>query len=237
MKKSLLIFLGLVVTLFSSNRALAHRDDYINETFVYQTLSKGEFEPEYTLDFHHARKDRKDFFLNSLGFEYGITHAWMVDGIASLKTDTGGDNVFQRSRVETRYRFSEEGVGPIDIATSLEYEWENEEGGDQALIPRLVLSKDIIPKLNTTLNLFSEIGLSEAKIRAGYALAFRYPAQSFLRYGVELQGKHPSPNELLIVPQIWLAFRHEITWKFGAGAFLVSSRERFLARTVFEAEF
>jgi hypothetical protein len=234
---SLLIFsIFLIAGSALSRDGLAHRDDYINETFVFQTLAKGEFEPEYTLDFHKTKAD-SDFFSNSLAFEYGITNRWMIDGIGTLKTTTDGDNSFERSRVETRYRFGEEGQHPIDMAVSLEYEFENEGEKEHFLNPRIVFSKDITPKFNTTLNLFSELRVSDFHARAGYALAMRYPAESFLRYGIEIQGLHPDPNELLIIPQIWLAFPHEITWKLGSGIYVISAEERFFFRSTFEVEF
>lgn len=146
-------------------------------------------------------------------------------------------NHFARSRVETRYRFAEEGAHFIDLATSLEYEWENEDGGEHFISPRLVLSKDITEKLNTTLNLFAELRVSDPKARFGYALAARYPGESFIRFGAELQGLTPDPNELLVIPQIWFAFAHDITWKLGSGVYLISEEQRFFARTVLEAEF
>jgi len=236
--RSFLIFSIFLIVCFALSRdALAHRDDYINETFVFQTLAKGEFEPEYTLDFHKSKSD-PNFFANSLAFEYGITNRWMIDGIGTLKTTTDGQNSFHRSRVETRYRFGEEGEHLIDVAMSLEYEFESDVEKEHFLNPRIVLSKDIFPKLNTTLNLFSELRVADSfHARVGYALAMRYPAESFLRYGIEIQGLHPGPNELLIIPQIWLAFPHEITWKLGSGIYAVNSNEWFFFRSTFEVGF
>ncbi len=229
--------LCLMVGCVLARDASAHRDDYINETFVFQTLAKGEFEPEYTLDFHKARSG-PDFFLNSLAFEYGITNRWMIDGIGTLQTTTGAQNNFHRSRVETRYRFGEEGDHRADLALSLEYEFENETEKEHFLNPRIVLSKDILPQLNTTLNLFSQLRIADSfQARVGYAFAVRYPAEAFLRYGIEIQGLHPGPNELLIVPQIWLSFPHEMTWKLGSGIYAISAGERFFFRSTFEVEF
>ena len=233
----LLCFLFLIVCCALSRNAFAHRDDYINETFVFQTLTKGEFEPEYTLDFHTSKSD-VNFFANSLAFEYGITNRWMIDGIGTLQTTTDGHNSFHRSRVETRYRFGEEGEHPIDVAMSLEYEFENGGEKEHFLNPRIVLSKDLLPQLNTTLNLFSELRVADSfHARVGYAFALRYPAESFLRYGIEIQGLHPGPNELAIIPQIWFAFPHEITWKLGSGIYAVHPSERFFVRSTFEVEF
>lgn len=215
----------------------AHRDDYINETFVYQTIPRKAFEPEYWLDFHKSKSGGPNFFLNSLAFEYGMANHWMIDAIGTLKTTTDGDSSFQRTRFETRYSFSEEGHWPVDLAMSLEYELENDGEKEHFINPRIVLSKDLIPKLNTTLNLFANLRADSFKARAGYSMGARYPAEAFLRYGVELQGLHPDPNELVIIPQIWFSLPHEITWKLGSGISLVGTDERFFLRSVLEAEF
>ena len=234
-----IIFSLSTLVLFFPKLSYAHRDDYLNETFVFQTLHKGEFDPEYSFDYHHARSGHEHFFLNSLAFEAGLTHHLMIDGIATLRTTTSGENSFRRARAETRYRFGEEGDRFIDMATSLEYELENEDGEkEHFLSPRLVLSKDLTEKLNVTLNLFTELRVSESlKARAGYALAMRYPGAAFIRYGVEFQGMHPTPDELLVLPQIWFAFAHETTLKAGFGAYLVHPEEQFFTRLVLEKEF
>lgn len=236
MKAFILLF--FFFALLDSPSVWAHRDDYINESFVYETLPKNEFEIEYFLDFHKSKPNSDNFFLNSLAFEYGITNRWMVDGIGTVKTTTHGNNSFDRTRVETRYRFSEEGKQPVDVAVSLEYELENEEKIGHFINPRLVLSKDIIPKLNTTLNVFGELRVSQSfRARAGYALALRYPAEAFFRFGIEFQGLHPDPNEMIIVPQIWFALPHEITFKIGNGISLIGTEEQVFVRGVLEAEF
>lgn len=238
MKKRKVFFFLSILILCPWRNVSAHRDDYINETFVYLTLPQRAFEIEYWLDFHESRPGGESSFLNSLAFEYGITSHWMVDGIGTLKTTVDGDSSFGRTRLETRYRFAEEGAWPIDLATSLEYELENEEGREHFISPRLVLSKDLIPKLNTTLNLFTRLRVADDfKAQAGYSLAVRYPAEAFLRYGIEIQGLHPNPNELLIIPQIWFAFPRDITWKLGSGVSPIGTADRFFVRSVFEIEF
>lgn len=244
-QKVLLAFCALLLGIVTPEPVLAHEDDYLNETFVYQTIEEHEFEPEYGLEFGKTRGDGNSYFLNSLGFEYGITSRWMVDGEGVLRT-TEGDNSFQRAMTETRYRFAEEGQWPVDVAISLEYEFENEAGEDEFendaeqehfISPRLILSKDIFPKLNTTLNLFCELNISDSfGARAGYALGLSYPVDTALRYGLEVQGLHPSPNETRVIPQIWFSLPPDITLKLGVGVGFLDTEERFFVRGVVEFE-
>ena len=50
-----------------------------------------------------------------MAFEYGITSGWTIDGAAQWVRDPSGLG-FARFRAETRYRFSEEGQAPLDLA-------------------------------------------------------------------------------------------------------------------------
>lgn len=47
----MLLLLAIWSTLPSVS--FAHKDDYLNETFVYRTLDRGELELEYWFDYHH----------------------------------------------------------------------------------------------------------------------------------------------------------------------------------------
>src|SRR5262245_25990789 len=145
--------------------AFAHRDDYINETFVFQTLEAGEFEPELWLESAGETASQGSFRAIAGAFEYGITDHWMVDGFARWLDMGGVEDSFQRFRAETRVRFGEEGDRPVDLAASFEIEYEEadeEEPGEAppagtdwawTMTPRLVLSRDLGSDFNATLNL------------------------------------------------------------------------------------
>jgi len=219
--------------------AWAHRDDYVDETFVYMTLARHEFEIEEWAEFRDTPEHETHGWYTS-AFEYGVTSRWTLDGAAQF-VHQGGSLGFGRLRTETRYRFAEEGAWPLDLAVSAEYEHEaaRATGGESedVLTPRLVVSKDVIPDLNTTLNLDFPIPLSESGgATFAYALGARYPAESFVRVGSELKHQ-PSEHTATVFPQIWFALPHEVTVKAGCGIGLTDRTDRFVGRLVIEAEF
>lgn len=219
--------------------ACAHRDDYLDETFVYQTLKRNEFEVELWSEARWPRHEPVQGWYTG-AFEYGISPRWTVDG-ASQFAQSAGSIRFGRARLETRYRFAEEGSWPADLAASAEYEYERPVGASEetehTLTPRLVVSKDFVRDVNTTLNLDFPIALAEPHGASfGYALGVRYPAEAFVRAGVEAKGE-PSRHSATLFPQVWFALPREMTIKLGTGIGLSSGSDRVVARVVFEAEF
>jgi len=212
------IFL-LVFSLSFSGSALAHRDDYIDETLVYLTLEKKEIEPEYWFDvgYKHDEDSNKNtgFLRQSFALEYGITNHWMVDGRGTIKNIEDKRTVFDSGRFETRYRFFEEGAKPIDFAISAEANTERDEHGRQqpALEPRIILSKDF-KALNFTANLPEKIFLRSGKLAFVPSLGIRYNTPHILRLGAEIRFDTHS-HEDSVIPQIWFALPHEITIKLG----------------------
>ena len=81
-----LISILLIFFLSFSKSALAHRDDYIDETLVYLTLEKKEIEPEYWFDFGYKHDEDADknigFLRHNFALEYGITDHWRLMGAA-----------------------------------------------------------------------------------------------------------------------------------------------------------
>ena len=217
--------------------AEAHRDDYIDETFVYMTLEKGAFEMEFWGEARGTQEHTTEGWY-TMAFENGITSRWTLDAAGQM-VHKGSGLQFGRFRSETRYRFANEGEWPLDLAVSAEYEFEAEaaSGGetDQTLTPRLVLSKDLTPKLNTTVNLDCPVSLTGGGLSFAYALGVRYPAESFVRVGIELKGQ-PAASTATIFPQVWLALPKERTIKVGTGFGLTDQTDRFVARAVLEME-
>lgn len=240
---TLLLGISLLIgpTLFGVEPALAHRDDYLDETFVYQTLDGGEFELETWGEVRSPRDSsapNQDWL--TLAFESGITSRWTVDGAAQSVFSKGRGLRFGRMRFETRYRFREEGAALVDIAASAEYELETNaatgERTEQTFTPRLVLSKDLLSDVNTTLNLDLPIRLSGGDPAFAYSLAGRYPAETLLRVGLEMKGQ-PSAQTATLFPQIWIALPRKLTVKLGSGLGLTTRTDPLVYRLVFEAEF
>jgi len=228
----------MAILLLAPSAALAHRDDYLDETFVYVTLGRHEFEIE---GWAEARRgtDRRTAGWYTGAFEYGISSHWMADGAAQI-LHRGEGFQFGRLRLETRARFAEEGRWPVDVAASTEYEHETAAStgveDEDVITPRLVLSRDISHDLNTTLNLDIPIRLTgEREVTFAYALGVRYPAETAVRVGTELKGD-PSEHTATVFPQVWFALPKELTLKFGTGIGLTSRTDRWVVRAVAEIE-
>jgi len=228
---------ALVLLLFPSV-AWAHRDDYLDETFVYVTLGRHEFELEGWAEARRGTDHRTAGWYTG-AFEYGITFHWMADGAAQI-LDRGDGLQFGRLRLETRARFAEEGRWPVDVAASTEYEHETRASAgvesEDVLTPRLVLSRDVSHDLNTTLNLDFPIRLTgERDVTFAYALGVRYPAETVVRVGTELKGD-PSERTATVFPQVWFALPKELTLKFGTGIGLTDRTDPWVVRAVAEME-
>jgi len=227
----------MAILLLVPSVAQAHRDDYLDETFVYVTLGRHEFELEAWAEARRSADHRTTPWYTS-AFEYGVTSHWMADGAMQfLHRDDGLQ--FGRARLETRVRFAEEGEWPVDVAASAEYEHETQvstgQESEDALTPRLVLSRDLSRDLNTTLNLDLPVKLTGQPVATfAYALGVRYPAETAVRVGTELKG-NPSEHTATIFPQVWFALPKEITFKFGTGISL-PSRTDLVLRAVAEVE-
>ena len=228
----------LMLCLLVPSSAAAHRDDYIDETFVYMTLEGGARELELWGEVRDTRVHTAEGWYTT-AFELGISSHWTLDAASQL-VQKGKDVDFGRFRSETRYRFANEGDWPLDLAASAEYELETSavtgRETEQTFTPRLVVSKDLTPKLNTTVNLDAPLSLSEGGLSFAYALGLRYPAEGLLRVGTELKGQ-PSAQTATIFPQLWWALPHDNTIKVGTGIGLTDRTDRFVVRGVFEVEF
>ncbi len=218
--------------------ASAHRDDYIDETFVYMTLTRREFEVELWGEGHGGRGRRPSQWYTG-AFEYGIRSRWTIDGAGQWTQDRDPLR-FGRLRLETRYRFSEEGRWPVDLAASAEYERERSGSTadyEQTLTPRIVISRDLMTRFNTTINLDFPITVTGGTdLSFAWALGTRYPDEGLVRYGVEFKQR-ASENQTMVFPQLWFALPREMTVKLGLGIGLTPQTEPVVGRAVFEAEF
>ena len=227
----------LILIVACVGEAHAHRDDYLNETLVYLTLERRELEAEYWLDYGQPSSGPGDFFRHNVALEWGITDHWMVDGRGTLISNEGQATKLDSARVETRYRFLEEGARPIDVAFSFEVNGERDPDGSTELgvEPRLVLSRDFHEKLNLTLNLSEEIPLDSGSSAFLAAFGARFNWTERVRVGSELQydfGMHSGA----VIPQVWLAYPKGITVKLGY-ARGVDRAESDFVRAALEVEF
>lgn len=230
---------GILVlsSIIPAYQAQAHRDDYLDETLVYLTLEEAELEAEYWFDYGKDREESHYFFRHHAAIEWGLTDHWMVDGRSTMKSERDGATTFDGGRIETRYRFAEEHLLPLDTALSAELNWERDDQGsiNPGVEPRLVLSKDIREKLNLTLNLSEEIPFDSGHPAFLVAAGMRYNWTELVRVGTEWH--HDTQDDAgSIIPQIWFALPKGVTVKFGYSAGYDANKEDF-SRAAIEAEF
>jgi hypothetical protein len=167
--------LPFLLLLLDAGTAHAHREDYIDETLVFQTVEKGAIEPEYWFDYGH--RPEGDFTRHHVALEYGITDHLMIDARATIDDPSDRTADFDSARFEIRRRFAEEGDWPVDVALSAEANTRRLENGDYqyGLEPRLILSKDFA-KLNLTLNLAEELPVNRGAPSVQLSSGVRYDA-------------------------------------------------------------
>ena len=231
------IFVTISFFLIYSEFVYAHRDDYIDETLVYVTVEKSEVEAEYWFDYGYQSSRQKNFLRHTIAVEWGITDRWMVDIRTALKKEINGNSTFDSGRIESRYRFFNEGDLPVDIAVSWEINWKRleNESIQTRIEPRLILSKDLNRKFNITFNLSEEIPLDSNRATLQTALGFRYNWSSFVRFGSEFQYDTVE-NSGSVIPQMWFAFPYDIALKVGYSIGFDRNKENF-GRVALEVEF
>jgi len=220
-----------------SSPAQAHKDDYLDETLVYLTLERNELEAEYWLDRGRHAASGAHFLRHNVAMEWGITDHWMVDGRATGISDDGRSTEYDSSRVESRYRFLDEGDRLLDVAVSLEVNSERESDGSTttAVEPRLIISHDFGEKTNLTLNLSEETPLDSGTPAFLAAFGNRIDLTRLVRVGSEFQYDFMAGAGAAI-PQVWLTFPHEVTLKLGYSVGLGLEPDDYV-RAALEIEF
>lgn len=210
----------LVVLILGPTYVYAHREDYLNKTFVYQTVEPKELELEYWVEYGSAFSSptRLVEWEQTLSAEFGVTSHWMAEGFTTFRRLPKDRFQYLVTRVESRFRLFEEGEKILDPAFSLEYSHSNENGKSEHIIePTFVISKDF-SRLNFTLDFsLDKVVNSNEKVEAGYALASRYDFRHLLRVGFEAQGEFTPNSPHYIIPQVHLLLPDEITAKLGVG--------------------
>ncbi|MFQ5714356.1 MAG: hypothetical protein ACE5GU_10025 [Candidatus Scalinduaceae bacterium] len=206
----------LISVVLCTREASAHRDDYLNETLVYLTLERSELEAEYWFDHGRQSGDHRDFSRHNTAFEWGIIDSWMVDGRVAVVSEEGKGTNFDSARLESRYRFLDEGVLPVDIAASFEVnsERESDDSTTVGIEPRVILSRDFGEKLNLTVNLSEEIPLDSESPAFLVAFGSRFNWTKMVRVGSEFQYNFDEHSGS-VIPQLWLAFPRDVTVKIG----------------------
>lgn len=227
----------LISTALWTREARVHRDDYLNETLVYLTLQRSEVETEYWFDHGRHPSGQGAFSRHNAALEWGIGNRWMVDGRVTFISEEQQGTNFGSGRLESRYRFSEEGVLPIDMAASFEVNLERESDGSTivGIEPRVVLSRDFAEKLNFTVNLSEELPLDSSSAAFLVAFGTRFNWTQLFRVGSEVQYNFANHSGSAI-PQVWLALPRDFTIKIGYSIGVDQEPDDF-ARAALEVEF
>jgi hypothetical protein len=164
-------------------------EDYIDETLVFAALDRGAVEPGYWFDI--GRDDSAQFMRHNLVLEYGITDHCLIDGRATGLDERRDGFHFDSSRLETRYRFFDEGILPVDIAASSEINSKRDANGHQivGIEPRLILSKNL-GNLNLTFNFAVEFPFNRHSPSVETRGGLQYDVTSFFNFGTELRYRH-----------------------------------------------
>lgn len=160
----------------------------------------------------------------------------MIDSRVTIDHPENRNTDLDSGRFEMRYRFGEEGDRPVDVALSGEMNVRRLEDGhyQYGVEPRLILSKDF-SKTNVTLNIAEELPVNRSAPSMEFASAARYDLTQLFRLGSELKyDVHERSGA--VIPQVWFAFPHDITFKAGFSAGFDHNHENF-ARCVIELEF
>jgi len=232
------MFIGHMISAFllSASSAQAHREDYLDETLVFETIERGDVEPELWVDVGATGGKRVNEARSHLALEYGITNHWMVDTRWTVERVSGGPTRLAGGRFENRARLKEEGEWPVDIAGSFELNGERGAGGDieWGMEPRLVLSKDA-GSLNVTANAAEEVLFGGGGPRLNIAIGVRRGKDpDRVRFGAEAKWE-PVVHLGSLFPQVWIVLWEGGTFKFGYSEGLGRNPERF-GRMVLEAE-
>lgn len=197
-------------------QASAHRDDYLDETLVYLTLAPHEHEVEYWFDHGTGSGPESGLIRHNAALEWGVTGHFMVDGRLTIASRNRDGTRFDSGRVESRYRFSDEGTNPVDVAASLEINAERDPDGSTSygVEPRLVLSRDVREVLNFTVNLSEEVPLDSDERAFLTSFGSRFNWTSLVRAGAELHYDFNN-HAGAVIPQLWFAFGHDTTLKLG----------------------
>jgi len=80
----------LLCTLILPATATAHKDDYLDETFVYQTMEEGVLSLEYRSRYFDRSDDREtdSYWNNAIFAEYGLTEKTMMEVRSAWGTES-----------------------------------------------------------------------------------------------------------------------------------------------------
>lgn len=186
------ILLAVVVLATVSGGCFADWRPYAY-SYSYMTAYEGEREIEVYTDYDN--KNGSYNLKNQVEFEYGINSNWMASIYGVFSGGSGKDYKYSQTKLQTRYRFGEQGQYIIDPAIYLEYKISTD--GSTAVEFKEILSKDFGDH-NFTANIVFEKNLSKStEWSKGYSFGFSKLFSSGIRAGIEAKGSIADQNSTL----------------------------------------
>lgn len=226
----------LLCALILPATATAHKDDYLDETFVYQTMEEGVLSLEYRSRYFDRSEDRgtDSYWNNAMFAEYGLTDKTMME----IRTAWGtpeSDSQFAGGFAQLRHRFGYEGEYFIDPAVAIEYEAERENDNlNQAVSAMLILSRDI-GDFNMTMNYSKSWSTDNSEDPANQkSFGIRYPRHG-IRWSVEY--KDLGKSKRYVLPAVQLPLADAVSLKLGIGRGVNDESPRYLIAALLEIEF
>jgi hypothetical protein len=177
--------------LVAAGSAWADRRTLIR-AYEFQTQPKGNLEFELWNDVEAPRSSiESSTILHRLELEYGLTDRW--DAALYHVFAHGGDRTnpapfhFDSWRLETRYRLAEKGEWPIDVMIYGEIERPGNFAEPFVTEEKLILERDLMPRLALIANVAAEQHLLRADLGRAFELDLgaRYELMPQLRVGAE----------------------------------------------------
>ena len=233
----------------TAERASAHLRDYlVNQP--YYTTKQGEFEIEVWTDFNLREADNDDTysFRQQYEFEYGLTNRWQMAYYEVVKWDRRDDFERDMFKLETKYRLSEVGHLPVDIALYGEYK--NPDGRrdrrSDAVEGKLILSKDLGP-WNLITNMIAEKDINtHSDWKFEYTLGVSYAITPTARLGLELKETlgdadafdiHRKDHKLQLIPGVYANLTPHLRVLVGPAFGLTRASDDLQLRSIVEWEF
>lgn len=221
------------------NPAFAHQRDYlVNQS--YHTAGRGEFEVEMHNDLNLKDLDNDDTYnsKHQMEFEYGLTNRLQLAYYEVFTWDRPNDWQRDAFKIETKYRFSESGALPIDVALYGEYKNPNghREGASDELEGKLIVSRDFGP-WNLIANLITEREINTHEDwQWEYTAGVSYALSPKARVGLELK-ENLGDHKLQLVPGIYASLTPNVRVLFGPAIGLTHASNDLEIKSIAEIEF
>ena len=238
-----------IVVVGIGESASAHLRDYlVNQP--YYTTKQGEFEVEVWTDFNLPEADNDDTYSvrQQYEFEYGLTNRWQLAYYEVFKWDRRDDFERDMFKVETKYRFLEAGVLPLDIALYGEYKNPNgrRDRRSDEVEGKLILSRDV-GAWNVITNLIAEKAINtHSDWEFAYTLGASYGVTPRVRLGLELKetlgdsdafGIRRKDHKLQLIPGVYANLTPHLRILFGPAFGLTRASDDLQLRSIIEWEF